>query len=78
MSLKPTEPIRDEHENVNGSPEERIGDDTNNEGEESDEYEELDDKVCCSGELLPTKIWEFNSRLTGSSRRRRRRRGRRR
>lgn len=28
MSLKPTEPIRDEHENVNGSPEKRIGDDT--------------------------------------------------
>lgn len=44
MSLKPTEPIRDEHENVNGSLEKRIGDDANNEGEDSDDYEELDDE----------------------------------
>jgi hypothetical protein len=44
--------LKDGHENVNnGSPEKRIGDTDigGNEGEESDDYEEIDDEVCVQG-----------------------------
>jgi hypothetical protein len=47
MSSKPADLNQDGHDSVNGIPEKRIGDavDTN-EGDESDDYEEIDDEVC--------------------------------
>lgn len=52
--------LKKEYEGANGSPEKKIGDAevNNDEGEESDDYEELDDEVCVQGNI--TKIWEFN------------------
>lgn len=42
---------KDEYEGANGSPEKIIGDAEvqSNEGEESDDYEEIDDEVCVQG-----------------------------
>ena len=42
---------KDEYESANGSPEKKIGDTEvlGDEGEESDDYEEIDDEVCVQG-----------------------------
>jgi hypothetical protein len=48
---------KQEYESANGSPEKSFGVINKDEGEESDEYEEIDDEVCVQGNI--TKIWEF-------------------
>jgi hypothetical protein len=54
--------LNKEYESANGSLEKKLGDTeviaNKDEGEESDDYEELDDEVCVLGNI--TKIWEFN------------------
>jgi hypothetical protein len=51
---------KDEHKSANGSLENKDEDPKvqGDEGEESDDYEEIDDEVCVQGNI--TKIWEFN------------------